>query len=87
MDRIDEAAWKRLADRMSNIEGDITKPDSYDAFRARFADTGKRHGVEPNAIFHLAVAGRFFGEVAEQLWRAKLIDQADAVGGSDGIDN
>ena len=30
-DSIDEAAWKRLADKMSYVRGDLTKPELYEA--------------------------------------------------------
>ena len=32
IDSIDEEAWKRLAERMSYIKGDITKPELYGSF-------------------------------------------------------
>src|SRR5271154_6653199 len=33
LDHIDEAAWKRLAKKMSYVQGDLTKPDLYEKIR------------------------------------------------------
>jgi glucose-6-phosphate 1-dehydrogenase len=75
IDHIDEAAWKRLADSMSYIQGDITKPEVYEKLRRALDEAGKAHGTQGNAIFYLAVADRIFGAVVKQLGKAKLTDQ------------
>ena len=62
IDRIDEAAWKRLGQKMSYIQGDLTKPGAlYEKIRGALDDAEKTHGTQGNAIFYLAVADRFFG--------------------------
>jgi glucose-6-phosphate 1-dehydrogenase len=75
VDRIDEAAWKRLTEKMSYVQGDLTKPELYEKIRGRLGEAEKAHGTRGNAIFYLAVADRFFGTVVEQLGKAKLSDQ------------
>jgi glucose-6-phosphate 1-dehydrogenase len=75
VDHIDEAAWKRLADKMSYVSGDLTKPEVYEKLRGVLDQAGKAHGTEGNAIFYLAVADQLFGTVVEQLGLAKLTDQ------------
>ena len=75
VDHIDEAAWKRLAEKMSYIQGDLTKPELYEKLRGALDEAEKAHGTQGNAIFYLAVADRFFGTVVEQLGKAKLTDQ------------
>jgi glucose-6-phosphate 1-dehydrogenase len=75
VDRIDEAAWKQLAEKMSYIQGDLTKPDLYEKIRTALDAAEKAHGTQGNVIFYLAVADRFFGTVVEQLGKAKLTDQ------------
>jgi glucose-6-phosphate 1-dehydrogenase len=75
IDHIDEAAWKRLAGKMSYVQGDLTKPELYEKLRGALDEATKVHGTQGNAIFYLAVADRFFGTVVEQLGRAKLTDQ------------
>jgi glucose-6-phosphate 1-dehydrogenase len=77
IDHIDEAVWKQLADKMTYIQGDVTQPESYETLRNVLAKAGKAHGTKDNAIFYLAVADRLFGDVVEQLGKAKLTDQND----------
>ncbi|QEX16218.1 glucose-6-phosphate 1-dehydrogenase [Hypericibacter terrae] len=81
VDHVDEAAWKRLASRMSYVQGDLTKPELYEKLRDMLAETGKAHGTEGNAIFYLAVADSLFGSVVEQLGKAKLTDQNEGRNG------
>src|SRR6478752_585568 len=38
IDRIDEPAWKRLAAKMSYIQGDLTKPELYEKIRHALGD-------------------------------------------------
>jgi glucose-6-phosphate 1-dehydrogenase len=75
VDRIDEAAWRRVAEKMSYVQGDLTKPELYEKIRAALDRADKIHGTQGNAIFYLAVADRFFGTVVEQLGNAKLTHQ------------
>jgi len=75
VDRIDEAVWKRLAEKMTYVRGDLTKPELYEKIRGTLGEAEKTHGTQGNAIFYLAVADRFFGPVVEQLGRAKLTNQ------------
>jgi len=72
---IDEAAWKRLADKMTYIQGDLTNPDLYEKLRVALDHAEKTHGTRGNAIFYLAVADQLFGTVVEQLGSAGLTDQ------------
>ena len=75
VDHIDEAVWKRLAEKMTYIQGDLTKPELYEKLRGVLDEAEKAHGTQGNAIFYLAVADRLFGTVVEQLGKAKLTDQ------------
>lgn len=75
VDEIDDAAWKWLAEKMSYVQGDFTKPDLYEKIRVALAEAEKTHGTQGNVIFYLAVADRFFGTVVEQLGKARLTDQ------------
>jgi glucose-6-phosphate 1-dehydrogenase len=51
-DHIDEDAWARLADAMTYISGDLTKPDLYEDLRAALDEVEKAHGTRGNAIFY-----------------------------------
>ncbi len=77
IDHIDEAAWQRLAEKMLYVQGDITKPELYEELRGVLGRSEKENGTQGNVIFHLAVAGRFFATVVEQLGRAKLTTEND----------
>src|SRR6185312_5466006 len=81
IDQIDEAAWKRLAEKMSYVQGDLTKPELYEKIRSTLGEAGKAHGTQGNVLFYLAVADRFFGTVVEQLGKAKLTDEGEDKGG------
>jgi len=81
VDHIEEAVWKKLADKMTYIEGDLTTSDVYEKLRGVLDKTGKEHGTKGNAIFYLAVADQLFGTVVEQLGKAKLTDQSEDASG------
>ena len=78
VDKIDQAAWTRLAARMTYIQGDFTKPDVYSKIRDALGEAEKVHGTRGNAIFYLAVADRFFGTVVDHLGKAKLTEEGSA---------
>jgi glucose-6-phosphate 1-dehydrogenase len=75
VDEIDEAAWKRLAEKMVYVQGDLAKPELYDKLRSALAEADKVRGTRGNAIFYLAVADRLFSSAVEQLGKAKLTDE------------
>ncbi len=74
LDQIDEAAWKRLAERMSYIQGDINDPDTYVTLGKYLDDAAQKHQTAGNVIFYLAVADRFFGPVVDKLGQSKLVE-------------
>src|SRR5262249_23326188 len=71
--RIDEAAWQRLAEKMSYIQGDINHPDTYVRLGKHLDDAAQRHQTAGNVIFYLAVADRFFGPVVDKLGESGLV--------------
>jgi glucose-6-phosphate 1-dehydrogenase len=82
VDHIDEAVWKKLAAKMTYVQGDLTKPELYEKLRAVLEEIGKTHGTQGNTIFYLAVADRLFGIVVEHLGKAKLTDQSEGENGT-----
>jgi glucose-6-phosphate 1-dehydrogenase len=74
LDRIDEAAWKRLAERMSYIQGDINDPDLYGKLGKHLEEIAQKHRTAGNVIFYLAVADRFFGPVVDRLGESRLVE-------------
>jgi len=83
--QIDEIAWRRLAEKISYIPGDLTKPELYEKLGVALAEIDKTHDTRGNVIFYLAVADRLFGTVVEQLGKAKLTDQSTDEGGRRGF--
>jgi glucose-6-phosphate 1-dehydrogenase len=81
IDKIDQAAWERLASKMSYVQGDLTKPALYEKIRAALDKAEQSHRTQGNVIFYLAIAGRFFGTVVDQLADAKLTNQDHATNG------
>jgi glucose-6-phosphate 1-dehydrogenase len=75
VDEIDEVAWKRLAEKMVYVQGDLAKPELYEKLRSALAEADKVRGTRGNAIFYLAVADRLFSSAVEQLGKAKLTDE------------
>ena len=72
VDHIEEDTWKKLADTMDYVRGDMTKPDLYKDIGRALDKAGFGDG---NAIFYFAIADRFFAPVAQQLGEAGA-DQA-----------
>ena len=77
VDHIDDAVWKRLAEKMTYVHGDLTKPELYERLRGVLDKAEKTHGTQGNVIFYLAVADEFFGTVVDRLGKAKLTEQND----------
>ncbi len=78
--QIDEAAWKRLAEKMSYIQGDINDPDTYVRLGKHLDDAAQKHQTAGNVIFYLAVADRFFGPVVDKLGESKLVERPEQGG-------
>jgi glucose-6-phosphate 1-dehydrogenase len=68
--KLDASMWKKLAERISYIEGDFLDDATYFriADKIAAASTG-------NAVFYLATAPRFFGEVIERMAAAGLLQE------------
>ena len=80
-DGIDQAAWQRIAKKMVYVQGDLTKPELYEALRGALDQAEKANKTAGNVIFYLAIADHLFGTVVEQLGKARLTDQ---IGDQDG---
>jgi glucose-6-phosphate 1-dehydrogenase len=74
-DHIDEDAWNTLAERMTFVQGDLTKPELYQTIHEALAEAAKTHRTKGNVLFYLAVADSLFGPVAERLGEAGLVEQ------------
>ncbi len=74
-DHIYEAAWTRLSDAMSFIQGDLTKPELYGALGPELERVKRVHNTKGRVLFYLAVSDRLFGPVVEQLGKAGLLEE------------
>ncbi len=74
VDHIEEDTWKKLAERMDYVRGDMTKPDLYAAIGKALDKAGFARG---NVIFYFAIADRFFAPVAAELGKARLSKQGE----------
>jgi glucose-6-phosphate 1-dehydrogenase len=80
-DHIDEDAWKRLAAKMTYVQGDVTKPELYNKLHGVLDDAERTHDTRGNVIFYLAIADQLFGTVVKRLGEAKLADQDEEPNG------
>jgi glucose-6-phosphate 1-dehydrogenase len=71
---IDEAAWTRLVDSMSFVQGDLRERALYEKLKTALEDARKTHNTGGNVLFYLAVADPLFGPVVQQLAAAGLVD-------------
>jgi glucose-6-phosphate 1-dehydrogenase len=77
---IDEAAWGRLTRNVSYVQGDLTKPETYEKLGQAVKAADSKSKLGGNVLFYLAVADRFFGPAIDRLGAAGLVDEAKAGG-------
>lgn len=70
--RVNQEVWDWLTGRMSYVQGDLTKPESYQALKAKLEESDRTSGTGGNYLFYLAIADRFFGTVVEHLGESGL---------------
>jgi glucose-6-phosphate 1-dehydrogenase len=75
IDEIDDTAWRRIADKMCYVRGDLAQPELYAKIATTLSELEGTHGTRGNVIFYLAVPDRFFATVIEQLCKARLTNQ------------
>lgn len=66
--------WEDFAKGLFYLPGDIDKPDDYTKLKDFLAGLDEQRGTRGNRVFYLSVAPRFFGEAAQQLGRAGMLD-------------
>jgi glucose-6-phosphate 1-dehydrogenase len=71
----DEAAWSRLCERMSFVQGDLSDEALYENLKGALADAEAAFDTKGNAIFYLAVAAQLFGTVVDNLGRSGLAQE------------
>ncbi|MCA9751119.1 MAG: glucose-6-phosphate dehydrogenase [Gemmatimonadetes bacterium] len=76
-ERIDEAAWSWLRDRMSYVAGDLNDPACYERVKAHLEELDRTAATGGNYLFYLAVADRFFGTAVDGLGAAGLTRESE----------
>jgi glucose-6-phosphate 1-dehydrogenase len=66
VEKVDEKTWGWVTQRVTYLQADFSKPEDIAKLKER---------VQGNAIFYLAIASRFFGDVVEQLGTAELLKE------------
>jgi glucose-6-phosphate 1-dehydrogenase len=66
VEHVDEKTWGWVTQRLSYVQADFSMPEDIAKLKAH---------VEGNAIFYLAIASRFFGDVVEQIGKAGLLTE------------
>ncbi|GGI55026.1 glucose-6-phosphate dehydrogenase [Oxalicibacterium solurbis] len=64
-------AWQSLRSRLFYLRGNFGDADLYQRLHARFDQTGNG-----SAVFYLATAPHFFGDIVERLATAELLDES-----------
>jgi glucose-6-phosphate 1-dehydrogenase len=77
IDRLDQAAWRWLGERMSYLQGDLNDPGTYDRIGKHLAELDKTAGTAGNRLFYLAIADRFFSVAVAGLAAADLMIERD----------
>ncbi len=71
-----EEIWNDFAKGLFYCPGDIDNPDSYQKLNSLLSDLDAQRGTRGNRVFYLSVAPRFFGEAAQQLGNAGMLDRS-----------
>lgn len=71
-----EEIWQDFARGLYYCSGDIDNPESYQKLKAFLGELDEQRGTRGNRVFYLSVAPRFFGEAAQQLGAAGMLNDS-----------
>jgi len=74
---IEAQVWGDLLSRIHYQQGDFLDPAAYTRLAARLAGLDQARATGGRHLFYLATPPRFFGEIAQQLGRAGLAQEAE----------
>jgi glucose-6-phosphate 1-dehydrogenase len=77
LQRIDDAVWHRLTERMSYVHGDLNDAALYGRLRDHLRQVAHDADTGGNCLFYFAIADRFFGPVIDHLGQAGLLEEDD----------
>ena len=75
--KVDEEVWKSLTERMSYLQGDLNRLDSFEQLKAKLKEIDGSAHAGGNYLFYLAIADRFFGVAVDQLGKSGLACEKD----------
>ncbi len=67
--------WTWLKERTFYMPGDFRSPDVYRKLAQQLAELEEKHGTRGNVLFYLATPPDFFGDIADQLGAAGLLEE------------
>ena len=74
---VDEDVWKRFAANLFYCQGDLTDAAAYQKLEGILTSFGQGP-LRENLLFYLAISPSQFGVVAEQIYRAQLLNKEGA---------
>ncbi|NEP77529.1 MAG: glucose-6-phosphate dehydrogenase [Okeania sp. SIO3B3] len=69
-----EDLWNDFAKGIFYFPGNIDKPEDYQKLKEFLSQLDEERGTRGNRVFYLSVAPRFFGEAAQQLGAAGMLE-------------
>jgi glucose-6-phosphate 1-dehydrogenase len=76
-DRLDQAAWSWLTQRMTYLAGDLNEAETYRKVGAQLAEGDQKAGTAGNYLFYLAIPDRLFASAVAGLSAAGLTEETD----------
>jgi glucose-6-phosphate 1-dehydrogenase len=73
--KADPAKWQEFATHISYIQGDFTKPDTYESLKDKIKEFERGEKVRGVRMFYFAVAPRFIEPIADALCSHKLCNR------------
>lgn len=70
----EESEWDRFFNDIYYVPGDLTDPDLYERLKEKLERIDEERGTGGNRIWYLALLPQFFGQTAEGLAKAGLLD-------------
>jgi len=71
---VDEAVWKKFSANLFYCQGDLTDAAAYQKLEGILTSFGQGP-LRENLLFYLAISPSQFGEVAEQIFKARLLNK------------
>ncbi|UWU45491.1 glucose-6-phosphate 1-dehydrogenase [Limnospira platensis C1] len=69
-----EKIWHNFAQGLYYCSGNMDEPESYQKLKSLLAELDSKRLTRGNRVFYLSVAPRFFGEAAQQLGQAGMLE-------------